>query len=428
MNEYDSVYQGEVTTLAFGGNGIIRHEGMVVFIPFTAPGDIIKFRITKSKKGYAFGELVEVIHPSSQRITPKCPYFGRCGGCQLQHLNSAAQEGYKRLCVEDSLKRIGNLSIEKVPEVISKKPWEYRRKITLSLQVREETIEAGYIGVDNRSHIVVERCPIFVSDEDDVIRDLQQVLKKLTPPPHWDGKVSILKSNENSYLFHFQLSEFPAQFSAVIKESLLKYQKWSGVLATTATETLAFGDVHSFVDIEGLSFTFSPKAFMQNHPELSLDIYRQITQTAASLKPKRALDLYCGVGISSLLLAKEGITVTGVESNTEAVSLAEQNAKANHLSAIFLKASVEDVIRGLLAKSQPDLVIVNPPRTGLDSKVTQALLASSCKWIIYVSCMPPTLARDLRILSERFQLQSVQPYDMFPQTAHVETVVLLTKK
>lgn len=424
----DSIFSGDVLRLAFGGEGIVHQEGMVVFVPFTAPGDRIKFRITQRKKNFAYGELIDILQPSPERITPKCPYFGTCGGCQLQHLNYAAQLEYKRQSIQDALVRQAKLIDIIVPPVVpAKQQWSYRRRVSLTLKPFEGHFAVGYTATDGVSLLPVKQCPIFIDSEDPIFLQVQAVGKTFINQDSNEGKVALLKRSNGTFLLHFHFKNLPPNAEVVLTEAAQNYSSWTGILASSPKKTLQFGQLDTQFEIADLTFDFSPKAFIQNHPEQSLNIYHSLCKHATSLQPKKILDLYCGIGISSLMLARQGLNITGVETNKEAIRLAQANAKKNKItSANFIQADVQQVLGGLLEKMNPDLVIVNPPREGLDPSVIQALLQRPPSAILYISCMPPTLARDLRLLcAEKYQVDSIEAYDMFPQTSHVETLVYL---
>jgi 23S rRNA (uracil1939-C5)-methyltransferase len=428
----EEVLTSRVEGLAFGGQGIVRHEGLVIFVPFTAPGDLIRFQILTKKKNFAQGQLVEVIEKSSVRVTPPCPYFGSCGGCQLQHMSYDAQLDYKQQTIQDALQRIA-----KIPEAVvlpvqaAKQRWDYRRRIALTLHPHEEGFIAGYLGVDNQSLVTVDQCAIFIPQENPLIKNVQTVVSQLNHAKKQKGKVLLLKQEDERYLLHFQFEFLPPNIHEIMEKSLATFSNWSGILVTTRHKKLTFGVLNPTLNIDGLKFSFSPQAFIQNHPEQSLSIYRSIVNHAKNLNANNILDLYCGIGISTLLLANQGFKVTGVETNEEAVNRAQKNAADNNLSqkVQFIKADVQNILGKLLKREHAQLIIVNPPRTGLDSSVVQALLKEAPPSILYISCMPPTLARDLKPFTENgYELRPVEAYDMFPQTAHVETLALLQRK
>jgi len=432
MNEIEKTETetGTVSAIAFGGMGIVRQQSQVIFIPFTAIGDVVRFRITKRKKNYANGEVVEIIQPSTQRTLPLCPYFGTCGGCQLQHINYQAQLDAKRQWIEDALKRQAGIEDVIVPNVIpTEQQWAYRRRIVLTLKEHEGHFNAGYIANDNKSLLTVDSCPIFVPKTTLIIEYIQEIAQKLTCQGYNSGKVTVLKQNETTFLVHFHFKFIPKNAKEILQKIPQQYPCITGVVASAPRETIRYGNFETSFKIDDLNFDFSPQAFIQSHPEQSLNIYRTICEQALIIKPKKVLDLYCGIGISSLLLAQQGSIVIGVEANIEAVRLATENALKNNLrKTTFSKANVEDVLESLLKKEIPDLVIVNPPREGLDARVVEALKATPPSRIMYISCMPSTLARDIKpLIQAGYTLKYVQGFDMFPQTAHVETLILLER-
>jgi 23S rRNA (uracil1939-C5)-methyltransferase len=424
-------FKGEISGIAFGGQGICRQGQLVVFIPFTAIGDIILFRITERKKNFAFGELIEILQESQQRSLPQCPYFGTCGGCQLQHLQYAAQLEYKRQAIEDAIKRQAKLVDAVVPPVIpASQQWAYRRRISLSLAPHHGRLIAGYMAIDNVSLVQVQQCPIFCIPSDPIINILQEIAQSLYSDPDNQAKATILKEDQGKYMLHLHFKMMPSNAAEILDAMSKQHACLSGIVATAPNKILQFGALKSTLEIEGLTFAFSPRAFIQSHPEQSLNIYRSLCRHALLLTPPkgRVLDLYCGIGISSLLIARQGIKVTGVETNGEAIQLAKCNAQNNGITnADFIQGNVEKILTMLLKKISPDTVIVNPPREGLHPEVVRALLKSPPSSVLYISCMPPTLARDLKILcAETYQLKGVEGYDMFPQTSHVETLAILS--
>lgn len=415
---------GEIESLAFGGQGILRHDGLVVFIPFVAPGDRVRVRITKRKKSFAEGELVELLAPGPQRCVAPCPYFTICGGCQLQHLNEAEQLRQKQRFVSDSLRRIGKLTLaEDVPIIASPKMWAYRRHIRLTLTVRDGVYEAGYVRHDLAGVLPLTQCPIF-TEGDSLLVSVQQFLRQLTVVSSEGAHLSLIKS-ASSYVWMFQFPNVaPPNFESVLD----RHPLISGVIVQSKEGCASYGETEGSFSIEGLQIRFSPLAFVQCHPEQSANVYKDVVSLAKGCHPKSVLDLYSGIGVTSLLLGRDNYAVTGVEGNPDAVRLAMMNAQLNQIRGIeFLRADVARVLGGLLDRIAPDLVIVNPPRTGLDPKARQELIEASPRQLIYISCMPSTLARDLAALDDRgYQLKTCRAYDMFPQTTHVETVALMT--
>lgn len=417
---------GEISGMAFGGQGLLRHENLVVFVPFTAPGDVVTCRIIQRKKNYAQAKVIQYEQLGPERTIPKCPYFGTCGGCQLQHLSYASQLEYKRQWVEETLKRIGHLNLDPIPPVIpAQNQWAYRRHITLTLKPHQDFFQAGYIAVDNHTLLPVAQCPIFAAASDPILKDVQKIAGSLQSTPNNGGKVTLLKNTNETYLIQFQFKFMPKNALPILQQAMNVYSNWSGIGLKSTNGSLSLGQTTASLEIEGLNFQFSPRAFIQNNPEQSLNIYHMIGTLAKN--SATLLDLYSGIGISSLLLAAQNKKVIGVEGNGEAVALAKSNAALNSLTSVeFLKADVKNVLKKLLKEHRPDTVILNPPRIGLEQPIVIDLIDDNPREILYISCMPSTLARDLRLLcAEKYKISLCQAFDMFPQTGHIETLVKL---
>lgn len=428
MLTIDQMIEGKIETIAFGGEGIFRYQGFVVFVPFTAVGDHILCRVSEIKRSFAKGIVIELIDASQDRTPPLCPYFGICGGCQLQHLKVEAQLKYKLTAVTDTLERIGHLSLPPFQLVPTTTPWSYRRHITLHLKPKEQGFEAGYIGQDNHSLVVIQTCPIFNTLDHPILQQLQLLVKKLFHSKQ-EGRLTVLKNHRDQFILFFQFEHLDDKNFPLLQSALQEFPYLAGIMIQTADKHLSFGDCQCEQKLEGLTFRFSPQTFIQNHPEQSVNIYRQICELAARSFQHHILDLYCGFGMASLLLAQQTDRVTGIEYNPEAIKFAQTNASSNHFKNIdFIQGNVQKVLPYWLKKHQASLVIVNPPRQGLTKEVIKTLLKAQIDSMIYVSCLPSTLARDLNLLCQYYELQEGIVYDMFPQTAHVETLVYLKKK
>lgn len=429
MLAINQIIEGTIESIAFGGEGILRFQGFVVFVPFTAKGDRILCRITDSRSSFAKGELVELQYSSPDRSTPKCPYFGTCGGCQLQHLNPNAQLQYKLSAVEDTLQRIGHLSIPSCQMIPATKNWSYRRHITLQLKATKEGFEMGYIARDNHSLIDVRTCPIFHEVQDPILQETRKFLTKLQPGSHKGGRLTLLKNHRHQYILFFRFDHDWQWDEKLFTATLRELPLIAGILVHTAKGVKSYGDIYCEEMYNGLTFRFTPQTFIQNNAEQSAKIYQQICLFVNRSVQRHVLDLYCGFGMSSLLLAKEGHAVTGMEQNKQAILFAKQNAEYNKLNNLtFIAGDVEQQLPVWLKAHTASTIIINPPRQGLTQKVTETLLQKAqAESILYISCMPSTLARDLRALSAQYEVQEGLAYDMFPQTAHVETLVYLKR-
>lgn len=425
------IIEGRVESLAFGGQGIIRTAGPVVFVPFTAPGDRLLCRITHVKKNYAEGEIVQLLEEGADRVKPRCPYYGVCGGCQLQHISYEGQLAYKEKAVADSLRRIGKIELPThAPITPAVNIWGYRRHITLSLRPQGAAYEAGYTAVDGATLLPVKECPIFLEKDSSLFEALDFIVKRLKSSDDNPGRATILKAGDDAFLLLLRFKRLPSNCLEVFEEARANWPQWAGIIAEASGKKVCSGAKTTEAVIEGLTFSFGPSAFIQNHAEQSLNIYRDIVKLAKASGAKRILDLYCGIGISTLLLAGEANAIVGVEGNADAVALAKANAERNGIeNAEFIVSDVKMGLKRRLKEHKPDLVVVNPPRDGLDKEVTATIEEMLPERVFYISCMPPTLARDIgQLCKGPYKVNSWSMYDMFPQTSHVETLVELVKR
>lgn len=417
--------EGKILDLAFGGKGILRNsEGKVVFIPYTIPGERVRYVIAKDKKHYAEGALTEVLEPSPERITPACPYFTKCGGCQLQHIDYPAQVRYKKAAIEQALRTVyPDAGIQMTP---SRTPWEYRRRIHLTLHPTQNGFMTGYIGQDNRSLVQVEQCPIFTAPNDPVIKITAEIAARLQAERSNSGKALLIKASAGKYLLHFHFKECPKNAREILSKSLK--DPLCAIELSAPRSHLSYGNKQLSMEIEGLNVSYASDAFIQNHPDESALIYQEVAHRIQEISPEKMLDLYSGIGISSLLAAPFCKEIDAVELNRHAVTIAKENAAANQKRNIcFHEGKVEEALTNLLKKNQT-LALCNPPREGMDKAACHMIAASTVQDLLYISCHPATLARDLKIFKESgFIYKEGKGFDMFPQTGHVETLVWIKR-
>lgn len=433
MIDSEEIVTGEIASIAFGGEGILRHQGLVIFVPFTAPGDQVTAKIIKRQKNFATGQLVSIDKHSSQRTAARCPYFGTCGGCQLQHLTYAAQLEQKQRFIRDALQRIGGADLATPIEITgSAHPWAYRRHVRLQLQPTDVGMVAGYATHPQipPALLQVSECPIFVDDQDPILAQVQEVASLLLDAT-CSGWITIIKNGQEGYVLLFQFDgEQPAKTELVVKEAIERWEQWHGVIVIDARAKVVLGNIQCSFRVDEMEIRFSPEAFVQNNPEQSQNLYHKICDVAVERGVSRVVDLYCGIGVTSLMLARRGCQVAGIEGNPLAIELAKDNAHRNGVTQTrFITGAVESLLDRTMKQETPDLVLVNPPRTGLAPKVRDLLIKSRPKQIAYISCMPSTLARDLKeFFAAGYKVTYCHAYDMFPQTTHVETLVWLSDR
>jgi 23S rRNA (uracil1939-C5)-methyltransferase len=421
------LFHGDIASLAFGGSGIVRDQGLVIFCPFTIPGETVQGQILKRKKNFAEGELLQIEQASPHRISPRCPHFGVCGGCQLQHMDMEAQLEAKRQWVIDALERIGGqkgIAVE--PVIPSPSPYNYRRHISLALIPEKGSYRAVYTSNTPGQFIEPTVCPIFCEESDPILSQVRQVAAQLDARSSEKGRVLIMKKQGGGFFLEFHFRHMPRNAEDVLNQALKSHANWSGALCQAHGKSLKWGDPISHMEIGPYNIAYSSGAFVQNHPEQSSAIYRTVESIAQAARPNKALDLYCGIGATSILLSGYCKNITGIELNPEGVRLARRNCVENRKENVeILQGDVEKELDKHVSSGY-DWVLLNPPRIGAGERVMRGLLKMRPRHIVYVSCMPPTLARDIKLLSgEGYRISRCQPYDMFPQTAHVETLVHL---
>lgn len=395
-----------IDSIAAGGDGVGRSNGLVVFVPRTAPGDVVTAQIS-GKGHFARGALRSVITPSPDRIEPPCPHYTRdkCGGCQLQHLTYEAQLEAKRVIVRDSLQRIGKRSVE--PPLLEKSPkdWRYRTKLTLAMRRRGARWIAGLHPYDDPVHIfALADCPITDRRVIAAWREVMEADAFFPDARELRGSVRITSEGPTFVMMGGASWGAREQFLAAAPS-----------LSAVWWEPADDQPRRLLVDKRA---DRSPSAsFAQINSEMAEILRRYVLERALSYEPGSAIDAYAGAGHTAVALSEAGVRVSAIELDADA-----SDWTAGRLSdpSRAIRARVEDALPGLLPA---DLVLLNPPRAGVDARVTETLEkeAGHVRSVIYVSCNPATLARDLSRLPS-YKIQSLHAFDMFPQTAHVETV------
>jgi 23S rRNA (uracil1939-C5)-methyltransferase len=380
----------EVTTerLAFGGDAVARHEGLAIFVPFAAPGERLRIRITERKKNYARGVIEEILAPSPARRAPPCRYFGECGGCQLQHLSYDEQLRAKSGFVRDALARIGRIPWDREIEIRSAAEFGYRSRAQVKIESGSDHLRIGFNHAASHSVCDVESCPVLAPELDRTFQKLR----------------SSLASSDTDFEQAAEV-EMALGRTGVDLEPRMK----------------GFPGAHISQRIGDMTYSFSASTFFQVNHLLLEDFAREAT---ADYSGRLAVDLYAGVGLFTLQLARSFDRVIGVESDSRAARFARQNIADNKVTNVeFHNQRVESWLRGF--NSVPDLILLDPPRAGAAEAMDEIAKLKPAR-IAYVSCDPATLARDLRkLIDARYSLSSVVAFDLFPQTYHVETIASL---
>ncbi|WDM31451.1 23S rRNA (uracil(1939)-C(5))-methyltransferase RlmD [Paenibacillus mucilaginosus] len=442
------------------GEGVGRVNGYTLFVPGALPGEKVRVKVVKVKKQYGYAKLLEVLEASPDRIDAPCPIYKQCGGCQLQHLSYEAQMRWKRQLVIDNLTRIGKLQVvgEREEGIIvhptlgMSDPWRYRNKAQVPIGLAE-TEEGGLVGgfYAQGSHRIIdmEACLIQHENNDAVVGAVKKIARELGIRPYSEetgrgllrhviarygfntGEIMVVLVTNGRDLPHADeltgliRRDVPGVTSIVQNINTRE----TNVIFGDETRTLWGSDV-IYDTIGDIRFAISARSFYQVNPVQTEVLYGKALEYAALTGRETVIDAYCGIGTISLFLAQKADRVYGVEIVPEAIEDARANARLNGIrNASFEAGPAEVVIPAWRGKGiAPDVIVVDPPRKGCDPALLETILAMRPERVVYVSCNPSTLARDLRVLEDGgFRTVQVQPVDMFPHTVHVESVAVLVR-
>lgn len=426
----------EVDSLAYGGRGVARAEGFVVFVSGALPGDRVRVEVTKAKKRFAEARTVELLAAGADRIPDRCTHGGEpCPGAPWQGLPYERQLAIKGEQVEEALRRIGNLEgFELEPIVAAEEQWRYRNKLEYSFGDRDGDPILGFHARGRWDLVVdVDDCHL-ASEAGNAARNKVRDWAQLESIPAFDGRAKrgvlrnlVVREGKRSGQIQTRLvtaqrsfPKPPVDLHTVVADDSSGNEGPTGVL----------GEEYLKEELCGLKWEISPGAFFQTNTEMAERLYGVAAEFAGLTGVEKVFDLFCGIGTIGLTMAGQAGEVWGVEIVPEAITDAERNAKLNGIeNAHFLAANVRTGVRPLLVQAgKPDVVVIDPPRAGLSQKMVRRVIECEAKKIVYVSCNPTTLAPNAAQLVEAgYKLVRVRPVDMFPQTPHIECVALLEK-
>ena len=438
-----------IDSLAYGGNGVARLDGFVVFVRRGLPGDRVRARVTKVKRSHAEAVALEVLTAGAARVDAPCTHYPACGGCRFQDLAYEAQIAAKEAWVADSLRRIGGLAEPPVaPIVPAESPFHYRNKLEYSFTSTPSGPALGFHKAGRWDEVLeLERCWL-TTELGNAVREAVVAWARGQALEAYD------QAEGTGYLRHLVFREGRNTGQALVvlvtargelrgRDELLQTLRrfpevrsvhWA-VNATPAEVTnlptiLLAGDEAIEERLLGLRFRVRPAAFLQTNTAMAERLYELAIDAAALSGNETVYDLYCGIGTIGLSMARQALTVWGVDVSEESVACALENAELNGIAnAAFFAGEVGQALEELRARAgDPDVVVVDPPRAGLSGKVLRRLARLEARRIVYVSCNPTTLAGNVRELVGEwgYRLEHARPVDMFPHTPHVETVALLT--
>jgi 23S rRNA (uracil1939-C5)-methyltransferase len=440
----------QVDSLAYGGNGVARLNGFVVFVRRGLPGDTVRARVTKVKRGWAEALATEVITPSAQRVDAPCAHYPACGGCRFQDLAYEAQIAAKADQVRDALQRIGGIADPPLEPILpAESQFHYRNKLEYSFTDTPKGAALGFHRAGRWDQVLeVERCWL-TTDLGNAIRDTVREWAQEEGLPAFDQGAQtgylrhlVVREGRNTAQALVQLVTAPGDLRGADRfvDALRAFPEvrsiqWavndSPAEVTNLPANLLWGEEAIEEELLGLRFRVRPNAFLQTNTAMAERLYELAIDYAGLTGAETVYDLYCGIGTIGLAMAGRALTVWGVEVSEESVACAIENAGLNEISnAAFFAGEVGSSLEDLAERAgKPDVVVVDPPRAGLSGKALRRLGRLETPRLVYVSCNPTTLAGNAKELAADwgYRLERVRPVDMFPHTPHVESVALLRR-
>ena len=448
--------KGEIKTfkikdLAHGGDGVARAEnGMAVFISLTLPGDLVRAKITKIKKDYAFANLIEVLEAGTGRTEAPCPVYNECGGCQLQHIDYQKELEFKQNNIKQLINRIAEIKDFKLKDVLAADDdFRYRNKAQFPLKLNEEDqITAGFYKRGSHDIVPNHDCLIQHPLINRILRITLEELNKFQISVYNENTLRGLMrhlvirvgtcTNQALLIMVTNGDEFIDK-NLIARTLMRKIPELKGVVQNINNENtnvvfgkkdiLLAGENKIIEYIGQKAYFISARSFFQVNTLQAKKLYETAAKYLGDKNNLKVVDAFSGTGSIAIYLADQAKKIYAIESLEAAVKDAEQNAELNNINNIeFKQGFVEEKLPKILQKDDIDSIIFDPPRKGLDEKTIKLLLASSIEKIIYISCNPATQARDLKRLKEKYLLKEIQPVDLFPQTYHIESAALLELK
>ncbi len=436
-----------IENYGYEGEGIARYEGVAVFVPFAAKGDRVKVRIVKTASSHMFGKVVEFLEKSAEHCQAPCPVYGKCGGCSIMHLPYETQLEFKRERVEDCMRKIGGLNVQVLPTIGSEKQLGYRNKVQLPVGTDSHgEVVCGFFAPRSHRIVPMEGCMLQSPYMNRLTEAFMAWMRseKIQPYCEETGKGLVrhlfirCSWEENPQTVVMPVINGDKLPGADKLEKIMKNlgvttlvininKKKSNVILGDSTQII-YGDGVISDTLCGNVFEISPMSFYQVNHSQAEKLYELAIENAGITKEDVVYDLYCGAGTITLCAAKKAKKVYGIEIVPQAVENAKENARRNNIkNAEFFCGDVAKITSQLKVEEPPRVVILDPPRKGCDREMLELLVQLNPEKIAYISCNPATLARDMAYLSEKgYTPGAVQPVDLFPQTGHIESAVILS--
>ncbi len=439
--EKDTIVRERIIDISHEGQGIIKSDGYTVFVKDGFIDDLVDVKITKTKKNFGFGEVVNIIEESKYKIESKCPVSNECGGCQFQELEYAKQLEYKEDKVRNNLMRIGEIDNPNVNEIIGmENPYRYRNNVQIPVKMSNNKAQIGYY--KKGSNYIVDTNICIIQDEiaDRAISVLRDFMNKniedglkikhliVRTASKTKDTMIVLVVNKRIKNRDILVDLFVDNISEIKTIVLNINTEDKGILYGKKSEIL-FGNGYIEDTIGEYRYNISKESFFQVNSTQTEKLYGKVKEYLNLNGDETLIDLYCGIGTIGISLANTCKKVIGIDIVKEAIEDGKKNLKLNNINNMeFIQGLAEDILPKLVEdNTEIDALVVDPPRKGLDEKVVEAILKLKPKKLVYVSCDPSTLSRDLKALKEIYNIKEVQPIDMFAMGVHVECVVFMER-
>ncbi|MBT2697255.1 23S rRNA (uracil(1939)-C(5))-methyltransferase RlmD [Bacillus sp. ISL-40] len=447
--ELNQTFPLTIKRLGINGEGVGYFKKQVVFVPGALPGEEVVVEATKINPKFAEAKIKKIRIKSPHRALPLCPVYDQCGGCQLQHLKYDQQLKEKRDIIIQSLERHTKVDINKldIRETIGMEdPWGYRNKSSFQVKAIDGKVLAGLYGLNSHQLINIDECAVQHAQTNEATSEVKRILEELKIPIYNEksrkGIIRTIVTRVGIQTGELQIvlittqKELP-KVDTIIQEIQKRLPHVKSIVQNINGQktSLIFGEEtlplagEDFIQetLGDLQFELSARTFFQLNPVQTVKLYNEVKKAAALTGEEKVLDAYCGVGTIGLWLADQAGEVRGMDVITESIEDAKKNAKRHGITNTkYVPGKAEEVLPKWVKKGwKPDVIVVDPPRTGLEGQLIQTILQAEPKKLIYISCNPSTLAKDIQNLSAKYEVKYIQPVDMFPHTAHVECVSLI---
>ncbi len=438
----------DIRKMGINGEGIGYYKNLAIFVDGAIVKETVKCRITQVTKNFAKGEVLEIIRKSTKRIEPICKFYERCGGCQIQHIEVKEQMKLKRNLIKESLTRYTKLDVENInilPVVMNEDIERgYRNKSQMPLKNTEFGLAMGLFQVSTNKFVYVDNCPVQLDIVNKINREVLSILRKYEIKASLNDKDGLIKyvitrSLINAHESQVTLSvvKYDERLEKIAKEIIqIPTVKTVAYTLTKSKDENVFGNevvilegekyiIDQFLDFKVM---LSPKSFYQLNTSQAQKIYLETIKLLDVKDTDVVIDGYSGIGLIGMMMAKKAKKVYEIEYSESSINDAKNNAKINNITNMeYIADKVENALPKIL-KNKPNILVVDPPRTGLDPKLIEVILKSPIEKIAYISCNHATLAKNLNELSKAYDIEVIEPFDFFYLTSHIESLVILNRK